>query len=110
MAFTKKGIALLAVALALACVSCGNPIPPLQSPVTVPPPTEAPTTAPQPTLPPATVVLRPSSTAIETPLPTGTPTQTPTPSLTPTPGPSPTPDIEKTSAAVFATITALAAT
>jgi hypothetical protein len=41
---------------------------------------------------------------------TSTPTPVPTITLTPTPGPSPTPDTQQTSAAVYATITALAAT
>ncbi len=99
MAQPKRGAgaASLAVVVALVCVGCGGLISPLQSPPTAPAPTPlpSPSTAPTP-FAPSTV--------------TGTPTATPTVTLTPTPGPSPTPNTEATSAAVFATITALAAT
>jgi hypothetical protein len=81
-------------AAAIICAGCGGIIPPLDSP-----------------LPTATRSVA-SSTPAPAPLatPVGSPTVTPTDTTTPTPGPSPTPDMQETSAAVIATITAMAAT
>ena len=58
----------------------------------------------------ASPVIPPTASRRVTSTATETPTLTPTITQTPTPGPSPTPDTRETSAAVFATITALAAT
>ncbi len=99
MAHSKRAAGLLSMAFAVVCTGCGGLISPLQSPPTVPAPTQ---------LPSPTPVVLPAATS--TPKATGTPRATPTVTLTPTPGPSPTPNMDATSAAVFATITALAAT
>ncbi len=126
MSYTKRGIASLAFMLTLASAGCGGLIPPLQSPVTVAPtsvqpsPTAQPSSTIQPSsttqpptvvvLPSPTVYVPPSATPYVPPTITSTPTPIPTITLTPTPGPSPTPNTLQTSAAVYATITALAAT
>ena len=131
MSYTKRGFASLAFMLALASAGCGGLVPPLQSPVTIAPTSVQPSPTVQASFTPSqptqqssattqpgpgptsgahTVVVLPTSTPNVPPTITSTPTPTPTITLTPTPGPSPTPDTLQTSAAVYATITALAAT
>jgi hypothetical protein len=101
------------VGVALTVAGCGRP-PALQSVIETPTPVPTWTAAPAPTaepLPTATArVVVVTELVPATPAHTATPTEIPTITLTPTPGPSPTPDTRETSAAVFATITALAAT
>jgi hypothetical protein len=138
MSYKKQGIVSLALMFALVSAGCGSLVPPLQSPVTVAPtsvqpsPTTQSSSTAQPSAQPSstsqpaptsqqptvvivipstpTVYVPPSATPYVPPTVTSTPTPIPTITLTPTPGPSPTPDTQQTSAAVFATITALAAT
>jgi len=90
---------LLAIfAVAVIVTGCGGILPALDSPL------------PTGTTVVATANVPQAPTEVPTAEPLGSPTATPTVTTTPTPGPSPTPDMRETSAAVYATLTAMAAT
>ncbi len=121
MVHTRRGAALVVafMNLALACAGCGYAVPALQSPIQSATPTftpfptwtqSAPATAAVAAATATVASIHATATPIPTPADTATPTVIPTITQTPTPGPSPTPNTQATSAAVFATITALAAT